>query len=94
MKITNSIFGMNISNNKLMNDYFGFNNNDNSKPSDKIKNDSKNNEDLSTTQKNSSLKGSLEGNGKGQIIPNSTARIKVIGVGGGGCNAVDRMVES
>ena len=85
---------MNISNNKLMNDYFGFNNNDNSKPSDKIKNDSKNNEDLSSTQKNSSLKGSLESNGKGQIIPNSTARIKVIGVGGGGCNAVDRMVES
>ena len=28
------------------------------------------------------------------IVPNSIARIKVIGVGGGGCNAVDRMIES
>lgn len=27
-------------------------------------------------------------------MPNSIARIKVIGVGGGGCNAVDRMIES
>ncbi len=28
------------------------------------------------------------------IVPNNVARIKVIGVGGGGCNAVDRMIES
>ncbi|MEL4895775.1 cell division protein FtsZ [Crocosphaera sp. Alani8] len=28
------------------------------------------------------------------IVPNNIARIKVIGVGGGGCNAVDRMIES
>ena len=28
------------------------------------------------------------------IVPNSIARIKVIGVGGGGCNAVDRMIEN
>ncbi|MEI6381367.1 MAG: cell division protein FtsZ [Cyanobacteriota bacterium ELA615] len=27
------------------------------------------------------------------IVPSNIARIKVIGVGGGGCNAVDRMVE-
>ncbi len=28
------------------------------------------------------------------IIPSSVARIKVIGVGGGGCNAVNRMIDS
>jgi cell division protein FtsZ len=28
-----------------------------------------------------------------KIVPNNIARIKVIGVGGGGCNAVDRMIE-
>ncbi len=28
------------------------------------------------------------------IVPSNIARIKVIGVGGGGCNAVDRMVEA
>ncbi len=30
----------------------------------------------------------------GEIVPGSFARIKVIGVGGGGCNAVNRMVTS
>lgn len=30
----------------------------------------------------------------GDIIPSSVARIKVIGVGGGGCNAVNRMIDS
>ncbi|MEN8447703.1 MAG: cell division protein FtsZ, partial [Cyanobacteria bacterium J06555_13] len=30
----------------------------------------------------------------GEIIPSSVARIKVIGVGGGGCNAVNRMIDS
>lgn len=29
-----------------------------------------------------------------EIIPSSVARIKVIGVGGGGCNAVNRMIDS
>jgi cell division protein FtsZ len=29
-----------------------------------------------------------------QIVPSSIARIKVIGVGGGGCNAVNRMIAS
>ncbi|MBE9177294.1 cell division protein FtsZ [Oculatella sp. LEGE 06141] len=29
-----------------------------------------------------------------QIVPSSVARIKVIGVGGGGCNAVNRMIAS
>ncbi|MEM9486221.1 MAG: cell division protein FtsZ, partial [Cyanobacteria bacterium P01_F01_bin.116] len=28
------------------------------------------------------------------IVPGSMARIKVIGVGGGGCNAVNRMIDS
>ncbi|YAI81240.1 MAG: cell division protein FtsZ [cyanobacterium endosymbiont of Rhopalodia sterrenbergii] len=29
-----------------------------------------------------------------RIVPNNVAKIKVIGVGGGGCNAVNRMIES
>lgn len=30
---------------------------------------------------------------KSQIQPESFARIKVVGVGGGGCNAVNRMIQ-
>ena len=30
----------------------------------------------------------------GEIVPSSVAKIKVIGVGGGGCNAVNRMIAS
>lgn len=30
----------------------------------------------------------------GDIVPGTIARIKVIGVGGGGCNAVNRMIDS
>ena len=30
----------------------------------------------------------------GEVLPSSVARIKVIGVGGGGCNAVNRMITS
>ncbi|BDA39935.1 cell division protein FtsZ [Candidatus Atelocyanobacterium thalassae] len=85
---------MDTSNSKLMNDYFGFNHNDKSLPSNKIKSHLRNNHDLSFSQGNLSSTSFSENNEKGQIIPNSTARIKVIGVGGGGCNAVDRMVES
>ncbi|ERN42800.1 cell division protein FtsZ [Rubidibacter lacunae KORDI 51-2] len=33
-------------------------------------------------------------NGSSAIVPGNMARIKVIGVGGGGCNAVNRMVAS
>ena len=29
-----------------------------------------------------------------QIVPSNVAQIKVVGVGGGGCNAVNRMIES
>ncbi|ELR98955.1 cell division protein FtsZ [Gloeocapsa sp. PCC 73106] len=32
-------------------------------------------------------------NGITQIVPSNVAQIKVIGVGGGGCNAVNRMIE-
>ncbi|KFF42124.1 MAG: cell division protein FtsZ [Candidatus Atelocyanobacterium thalassa isolate SIO64986] len=85
---------MDTSNSKLMNDYFGFNHNDKSLPLNKIKSHLRNNHDLSFSQGNLSSTSFSENNEKGQIIPNSTARIKVIGVGGGGCNAVDRMVES
>ncbi len=37
---------------------------------------------------------SAEGPMSGDIVPSSVARIKVIGVGGGGCNAVNRMIDS
>ena len=37
---------------------------------------------------------SAEGPISGEIIPSSIAKIKVIGVGGGGCNAVNRMIDS
>ncbi|MEO1623170.1 MAG: cell division protein FtsZ [Cyanobacteria bacterium J06632_3] len=37
---------------------------------------------------------SAEGPMSGEIIPSSIAKIKVIGVGGGGCNAVNRMIDS
>jgi cell division protein FtsZ len=29
-----------------------------------------------------------------KIVPSNVAKIKVMGVGGGGCNAVNRMIES
>ncbi|HIK55462.1 MAG TPA: cell division protein FtsZ [Synechococcales cyanobacterium M55_K2018_004] len=32
--------------------------------------------------------------GSNEIVPSNVARIKVIGVGGGGCNAVNRMIAS
>ncbi|WP_267383472.1 cell division protein FtsZ [Cyanobacterium sp. uoEpiScrs1] len=35
-----------------------------------------------------------EETGRNRIVPNNVARIKVVGVGGGGCNAVNRMIES
>ncbi|GAB4139748.1 MAG: cell division protein FtsZ [Cyanobacteria bacterium J069] len=35
-----------------------------------------------------------EESGQNDIVPSSLARIKVIGVGGGGCNAVNRMIAS
>ncbi len=38
--------------------------------------------------------GSRESSKKNQIIPSSVAHIKVVGVGGGGCNAVNRMISS
>ena len=55
---------------------------------------------LPTNQKASSFVGNHGGSspkeefGNGKIIPSNAAKIKVMGVGGGGCNAVDRMIES
>ncbi len=43
---------------------------------------------------NSSLKGLPEDLRSGDIVPGSVAKIKVIGVGGGGGNAVNRMIAS
>ncbi len=47
----------------------------------------------STTGNNGSAL-SAEGPMSADIIPSSIAKIKVIGVGGGGCNAVNRMIDS
>ncbi len=46
------------------------------------------------SQSNEPPESSGEDSRRNQIVPNNIARIKVIGVGGGGCNAVDRMIES
>ena len=35
-----------------------------------------------------------EDNKSNKIIPSNIAKIKVMGVGGGGCNAVNRMIDS
>ncbi len=47
------------------------------------------------TKKPQTEKPSLEQNmNSRQIVPSNIAKIKVIGVGGGGCNAVNRMIQS
>ncbi|CAN5614520.1 cell division protein FtsZ [soil metagenome] len=48
----------------------------------------------SSTSGNNGNALSAEGPMSAEIIPSSVARIKVIGVGGGGCNAVNRMIDS
>ena len=50
-----------------------------------------NNSPISGNQTNSLSK---EEGGRSGIVPSNIAKIKVMGVGGGGCNAVDRMIES
>ena len=52
-----------------------------------------NNSNLYLSQ-NSGLKGLPEDSRSGDIVPGSVAKIKVIGVGGGGGNAVNRMIAS
>lgn len=49
---------------------------------------------LNFGQNNDSKKISVENNRIGEIVPGRVANIKVIGVGGGGGNAVNRMIES
>ena len=59
-----------------------------------------NKERATTTIKASSFVGShnssspKEEMSNSKIVPSNAAKIKVVGVGGGGCNAVDRMIES
>ncbi|MEC4982694.1 MAG: cell division protein FtsZ [Oscillatoria sp. PMC 1068.18] len=53
-----------------------------------------NNSGLPYGQGNDSRARSREDNRGDSIVPSSFAKIKVIGVGGGGCNAVNRMIES
>ncbi|XTZ09633.1 MAG: cell division protein FtsZ [cyanobacterium endosymbiont of Rhopalodia yunnanensis] len=45
-------------------------------------------------QLNDSSEFLIEDTRSNRIVPNNVAKIKVIGVGGGGCNAVNRMIES
>lgn len=47
-----------------------------------------------TSQPNDARVMSAEMTHNGDLSPSSVARIKVIGVGGGGCNAVNRMIHS
>ena len=48
----------------------------------------------SVTAANNGSALSAEGPMNVDIVPSSVAKIKVIGVGGGGCNAVNRMIDS
>ncbi len=52
------------------------------------------NNNLFLPQFNESSQSPREDIRRNQIVPNNVAKIKVIGVGGGGCNAVNRMIES
>jgi cell division protein FtsZ len=52
------------------------------------------NSGLYHTQNNAGLKAVPEDGRSGDIVPGSVAKIKVIGVGGGGSNAVNRMIAS
>ncbi|MBD2163751.1 cell division protein FtsZ [Calothrix membranacea FACHB-236] len=49
---------------------------------------------LNFSQNNDGKKMTVESNRIGEIVPGRVANIKVIGVGGGGGNAVNRMIES
>ena len=53
-----------------------------------------NNSGLNFTPAKDSKRISPENSGIGEIVPGRVANIKVIGVGGGGGNAVNRMIES
>ena len=51
-------------------------------------------DEKATASSNNGSALSAEGPMSADIIPSSVAKIKVIGVGGGGCNAVNRMIDS
>ncbi|MFN7659856.1 MAG: cell division protein FtsZ, partial [Dolichospermum sp.] len=53
-----------------------------------------NNSSLNFTQRQDHKRISTESRSIGEIVPGRVANIKVIGVGGGGGNAVNRMIES
>lgn len=53
-----------------------------------------NNVGLSIPNMNESVKSPREETRSNKIVPSNVAKIKVIGVGGGGCNAVNRMINS
>ncbi len=50
--------------------------------------------DFGLTQKNDSRGNTRAEDRRNKIVPSNIAQIKVIGVGGGGCNAVNRMIDS
>ena len=52
------------------------------------------NKNLFLSQLNDPSESLIEDTRSNRIVPNNIAKIKVIGVGGGGCNAVNRMIES
>ncbi|MGP0128729.1 MAG: cell division protein FtsZ [cyanobacterium endosymbiont of Rhopalodia musculus] len=53
-----------------------------------------NNNSLFLPRLNDPSESLIEDTMSNRIVPNNVAKIKVIGVGGGGCNAVNRMIES
>lgn len=53
-----------------------------------------NNAGLSIPNMNEAVKPPIEETKSNKIVPSNVAKIKVIGVGGGGCNAVNRMIDS
>ncbi|VEP15008.1 Cell division protein FtsZ [Hyella patelloides LEGE 07179] len=58
------------------------------------KNQSSNNVKTSPFMGNPNTPSTKEEISNSKIVPSNVAKIKVIGVGGGGCNAVNRMIES
>ena len=83
-----------IPNDKLALDHFSLNNTQSSESLSAVDNYHIHNTSLSLTDSSELPETPREDTRRSQIVPNNVAKIKVIGVGGGGCNAVNRMIES
>ncbi len=79
---------------KLTLDHSSLNNTETTETSSAVDSYQRQNSTSSFSQVNEPPENPGEDSRRNVIVPNNIARIKVIGVGGGGCNAVDRMIES